>query len=146
MGATQPVQTLSPTATSASRSGQPRLRFQPNRQSVAAKIELGKNGLGLRFKDAVFIGLLMVSVVEAFPADRFTVCGEKLHETPAGSPEQLSETGEVNATCGVIMICTDALCPAVNAREAGLAAIVKLEIDGFAAELGEVVLAVLPLE
>jgi hypothetical protein len=114
---------------------------------VAARIEQGNKEIGSRrFNAAVFTAMFMVSVVEALPADRFTVCGEKLHEAPAGSPEQLSETGEVNATCGVIIICTDALCPAVIAREAGLAATVKLETDGFPVEPGGVLAAAPPLE
>jgi hypothetical protein len=71
---------------------------------VAASIEPGNNGLELRFNVAVFIEVLMVSVVEALPADRFTVCGVKLHEAPDGSPEQVSVIGEVNAACEVIVI------------------------------------------
>jgi hypothetical protein len=46
----------------------------------------------------------------------------------------------------MIVICTDALCPAVIVRVAGLAAIVRLETDGLVVVPGDVTLVVLLLE
>jgi hypothetical protein len=44
----------------------------------------------------------MVSVVEATAPDGVTVAGAKLHEVPAGNPEQLNETAEAKPFCGTI--------------------------------------------
>jgi len=95
-GPEQPVHKLSPTATNASRIVKPRRFFQPNTQMVRANMEPGSNGVVSR-RDAVVVDVFMVSVVEVGPADRLTACGEKLHEAPAGRPEQLNETEELTA-------------------------------------------------
>jgi hypothetical protein len=63
--------------------------------------------------------VLTVSIVEAAAPDGVTVAGEKLHEAPVGSPEQLNETAELNPCVGVTVTVVVPLCPAVTANVAG---------------------------
>jgi hypothetical protein len=66
-----------------------------------------------------------VSVVEAAAPDGVTVVGEKLHEAPDGSPEQLNETAEANSLCGVTVTVVFPGCPYEMVRDVGDAATEK---------------------
>jgi hypothetical protein len=46
----------------------------------------------------------IVSVVEADAPEGVTVAGEKLHDAPVGSPEQVKETPELNPFAAVTEI------------------------------------------
>jgi hypothetical protein len=125
----QPVHRLSPSATSTSGNiCKPRRFFQPNQQSATASTEPGNNGLELRWRAAVVVEVVTVSVVEATVPDVVTVVGEKLHDAPEGNPEQLNDTAPPNAFCGVTKIVVVPLCPAVTVSDAGETATVKLGV------------------
>ena len=126
------MHTLNPTAISNSSGAQSRFRLHPNKHNAAARIGPGENGLRERLKIAVVVVVFIVRVVEAGPADRLTVPGEKLHEAPAGSPEQAKVIAELNAPFGVRSMLAEALRPAVIAREAGFARTVRLGLETFA--------------
>lgn len=121
----QPVHTLSPKATNASRSVKPRRFFHPTKQSVKANIEPGNIGVVSRRNAAVVIEVFIVRVVEAVSPDGVIVPGEKLHDAPEGKPEQLNESGEVNGIWDVTRTEAVALCPAVTARDAGLTVMLR---------------------
>jgi hypothetical protein len=52
-----------------------------------------------------------VSVLETALPEGFTLAGEKLYDTPAGSPEQVKETGSSNPFDGVTLTVAVALWP-----------------------------------
>ena len=58
-------------------------------------------------------------VVEAAAPDGVTVAGEKVQDAPAGNPEQVNETAELNPLAGVANNVVLPLLPAVIVREAG---------------------------
>lgn len=97
----------------------PRRFFRPKQQNTTASAELGKDGLELRGRAALAVDAVMVSVVEATAPDGVRVSGAKLHEVPAGSPEQLKETTEAKPFCGTIWTVAAPLCLAVTVRVAG---------------------------
>ena len=97
----------------------PRRFFRPKQQNTTASAELGKDGLELRGRAAVAVDAAMVSVVEATAPDGVKVPGAKLHEVPAGNPEQLNETAEANPFCGIIWTVAAPLCLAVTVIAAG---------------------------
>ena len=66
-----------------------------------------------------------VNVVEAAAPDGATVAGEKLHDVPAGKPEQLNDTDELNPYCGLTRIVLVPLCPGTTVSDAGEAVIEK---------------------
>ena len=68
--------------------------------------------------------MFTVSVVDVVPGG-VTVAGEKLHDAPDGSPEQLNDTLEVNPFSGVTEIVVVTLCPTVTANAVGEAATEK---------------------
>jgi hypothetical protein len=61
----------------------------------------------------------MVSVVATGEAPGVTLAGEKRHVAPAGRPEQVKETAELNPFCGVTVIVAVPLFPAFSPRETG---------------------------
>ena len=133
----QPVHRLSPTAIPASSSRcKPRRFFQVKQQNAIASTEPGKKGLWSRWRAAVVGAVVTVSVVEAAPPEGIKVDGEKLHDTPAGNPEQLNETAEANPFCGVTKTVVVPLCPAVMETDAGKRSTEKL---GVAACVGSIV-------
>jgi hypothetical protein len=117
----QPVQrpNPSPAAIATDSRFKPRRFFQPKQHNTTASAELGKNGLELRERAAAAVDTAMVSVVEATAPDGVTVAGAKLHEVPAGNPEQLNETEEAKPFCGATKTVTVPLCLAVTVRAAG---------------------------
>ena len=72
-----------------------------------------------------------VRVVEAAVPEGVTVAGEKVHDVPAGNPEQLNETAELNPLAGVTETATVPLCPDLKAMDAGEAATVKSGDPGY---------------
>ena len=66
-----------------------------------------------------------VSVVEVAAPDGVTAAGEKLHVVPAGNPEQLNDTDELNPFTGETEIVLVPLCPGTTVSDAGEAAIEK---------------------
>ena len=81
------------------------------------------NGLGSWFIALILV--VNVSVVEAVAPDGVMGVGEKLHDVPAGKPEQLNDTDELNPFCGVIRIVLVPLCPGTTVSDVGEAAIEK---------------------
>ena len=69
-------------------------------------------------------------VVDAEVPEGVTVAGEKLHDAPVGSPEQVNVTAEVKPFCGVTDTVAVPFCPAVMVSEEGEAATVKLGVAG----------------
>jgi hypothetical protein len=69
------------------------------------------------------------SAAEVVPGS-VIVCGEKLHDEPAGSPEQLNETAELNPFTGVTNIVVAPLSPADTVADAGDAATLKSGVAG----------------
>jgi hypothetical protein len=63
--------------------------------------------------------VVTVSIVEAAAPEGVTLAGAKLHDAPEGSPEQLSETAEANPPCGVTVVVTVPLCPALTVSDVG---------------------------
>lgn len=128
-----PVNMPSPITLTASRRSSCTLRrfFQPRKQNATASVAPGRNGLELRRTAAVVADVLIVSVVVEAPLpEGVTVAGEKLHDAPVGSPEQVNETAEVKPFCGVTEIVTLPLCPPVTASDDGEAAMVKFGDPG----------------
>jgi hypothetical protein len=82
----------------------------------------------LRWRAAVVVEVVTVSVVEATVPDAVTVAGEKLHDVPEGNPEQLKDTAPPNAFCGTTKTVVLPLCPAVTVSDAGETATVKLGV------------------
>jgi hypothetical protein len=76
--------------------------LQPKQQRPAASVTLGKNGPGLRRNSAVAALVTMVRVAAAVVPAGVTLAGEKLHDAPDGSPEQMNVTSESNPFSGVI--------------------------------------------
>ena len=68
-----------------------------------------------------------VTVVETGAPLGVTVGGEKLHDVPEGSPEQLKTTAELNPFRGVTAIVIKPLFPGAKVSDAGEAAIEKSE-------------------
>lgn len=131
----QPVNRPSPIALTASRisSCTPRRFFQPRKQSAAASVAPGRNGLELRRTAAIDADVVTVSVVvDAVVPEGVTVDGEKLHEAPLGSPEQVNITAEAKPFCGVTDTVVVPLFPAVMVRDDGEAVTAK---SGVPAEL-----------
>jgi hypothetical protein len=98
-----------------------RLFFQPNKPSAAASTEPGKSGPGVpglvAFENRLAVEML--SVVDAGPPDGVTVLGEKEHDAPVGSPEQLKDTGALKPPTGTIEIVVVPLRPAVTVNDVG---------------------------
>ena len=69
--------------------------------SVNASADPGSSGFESRRRAALNLEVVKVSVVAASPPDGVTVCGAKLHEAPAGNPEQVKETAELKPCNGV---------------------------------------------
>jgi hypothetical protein len=108
------------TLTASSKNICKRRRFlQPKQHSASASAEPGSSGLELRGSAAVVVAVFTVSVVEATPPDGVTVCGAKLHEAPAGNPEQVKETAELKPYRGVTETMAVPLCPPVTVSDAG---------------------------
>ena len=64
-------------------------------------------------------------MVEATPPDGVTLPGEKLHDAPEGSPEQLNKTAALNPFSGVTETAVEPLCPPVTVNDDGEAATAK---------------------
>jgi hypothetical protein len=99
--------------------------FHPKQQKATARAEPGNSGLELRCRAAVVATVFTVSTVETGEPDGVTVAGEKLHDAPAGSPEQLKETVELKPFSGVTETDVAPLCPPVTESDAGVATTVK---------------------
>jgi hypothetical protein len=116
------VQRLIPSATRAnSINWNPRRFLKPKQQTARASAEPGNNGLEPWRTKAVVVEVVTVRVVEAAApeCEGVTVPGEKLHDAPAGSPEQLNVTGEENEFSGVTMTVVVLLCPATTSSSPG---------------------------
>lgn len=102
----QPLRSTPPmTAVSSSRERIKRRRFfRPKRQNITASAEPGKSRLRPRSTVAVAAEVETVSIVEIAVPTGVTVDGEKLHDAPVGSPEQLNETAELNPFSGATEI------------------------------------------
>jgi hypothetical protein len=72
----------------------------------------------------VFEVVIVILVVTTAP-EGVTVEGEKLQLAPAGTPEQLKLTAELNPLLGVTEIVVVPLCPAVTVIEIGETVIEK---------------------
>jgi hypothetical protein len=123
----QPLRRPKPAALSAkSKSIGKRRRFlNPNQQSVMAKAVSGSIGSPLPRCSAVAADVVTVTEVDAVPGG-VTLAGEKLHDAPAGRPEeQANETAEANPPCADTEMVAVPLPPAVKAIVAGEAAIEK---------------------
>ena len=59
-----------------------------------------------------------MTVVDTVPGG-YTFAGEKLHEAPAGNPEQANVTAEANPPCGDTEMVAVPLPPAVTENEPG---------------------------
>jgi hypothetical protein len=112
----QPLRRFKPAALSArSSSTCSRRRFLiPNPQSAMAKADSGSTGNPLRRSCAVAADVVIVTDVDTVPGG-VTLAGEKLHEAPAGNPEQPNVTAEANPPCGDTEIVAVPLPPAVTA-------------------------------
>ena len=97
----------------------PRRLFQPKKQSATASTDPGNRGLESWCKAATVAEVVTVSAVEAGAPAGATVGGEKMHDTPAGNPAQLSETGALNPFSGVTETMTIAVCPALIVSDVG---------------------------
>ena len=91
----------SPRTPAATKGTTPRRLLQPTRQSAKANADPGNNDNQPRGGAKAAIEVETVSVVEATPPDGVTLVGEKLHDAPAGRPEQLKVTVEANPFTGV---------------------------------------------
>jgi hypothetical protein len=82
--------------TASSTSIRKRRRFQqPRQHAETTRAEPGSSGQELRWSAWVLVEAEKVSVVEIEPPGRgVTLAGEKLHDAPAGSPEQVNATVE----------------------------------------------------
>ena len=125
----QPVKRLSPITPTASSSISCILRrfFQPKKLNAIASADAGNSGLELRWTAAVSPLVLTVSVeVEAAVPEGVTEAGEKLHDAPAGKPEQENITAVATRFRGVTETVTVPLCPLVTESAAGVTATAKL--------------------
>lgn len=96
-----------------------RRRFlRPRQQNANASAVPGISGLQMTRRLADVAEVLTVNWVEVVPGG-VTVAGEKVHEAPAGSPEQAKETGELKLFAGEIEMEVVPLCPAVTESAAG---------------------------
>jgi hypothetical protein len=123
----QPLRMSKPAALSArSNSTCSRRRFlNPNPQSATAKADSGSIGNPLGRFCAVAAEVVMVTAVEVVPGG-VTLAGEKLHDAPAGRPEEhANETAEAKPPCGDSEMVAVPLPPAVTDIVAGEAAIEK---------------------
>jgi hypothetical protein len=125
----QPLSRLSPTTLTASNNSIcKRRRFlHPRQHSATANIDPGSSGRPLLWSSAVVESVDTVSVVEVVPGG-ITVVGEKLHDAPAGNPEQLNETAELNPYSGVTVMVVLPFCPAVTVNSPGEAAMEKFGV------------------
>ncbi len=106
--------------TASSSTGKQRRFFQPKQHKTAPSAVKGNNGCPPWRRAALaVVAVVTVSVVEAAAPEGVTVAGEKLHDAPEGSPEQLNETGEANPPCGVAVVIAVPLCPAGTVSAAG---------------------------
>src|SRR5580704_14417492 len=92
------------TAASMSMSG-PRALRQPIMQKAAAIAATGKNGFGIR-READCAPTETVSWVVTAAPEGVTWGGLKAQVAPAGRPEQLKLTAELNPPCGVTVSVT----------------------------------------
>jgi hypothetical protein len=125
----QPLSRLSPIRLTASSStGKLRRFFHPKQHNTPPSAVTGNHGGPLLWRRAALavVAVLTVSVVEAVAPDGVTLAGVKLHDAPEGSPEQLSETAEVNPSCGVTIVVAVPLFPDWTVSEAGETATEKL--------------------
>jgi hypothetical protein len=97
----------------------PRRFFQLMKHSATASTDPGNSGLGAWCNAALVVDVITVSAVEAAAPDGATVCGEKMHDTPAGNPAQFSDTGALNPLIGVTETMTVAVCPEFIVSEVG---------------------------
>jgi hypothetical protein len=99
-----PVKQVTPKAANASSRNvcAQRRFFQPSQQRPAASGTPGKSGPELCRTSAIAAEVEIVRVVVAAAPAGITLAGEKLHDAPDGSPEQLNETAEANPFCGVM--------------------------------------------
>ena len=93
--------------------------FQPMQHTSAASAPIGNSGLRGRRKAAIEAEVVTVSVVETAAPEGVTVAGEKLHDAPEGSPEQLNETAASKPFAGVTEMEVFPLWPAVTVNDAG---------------------------
>ena len=92
-----PVHRLRPTPSTANNIiCRPRRLFPLRKQSVTASADPGSHGLESWRMAAIVVEVVTVSVDEAIEPDGVTVGEEKMHDAPAGIPEQLSATAPVN--------------------------------------------------
>jgi hypothetical protein len=84
------------------------------KHSAAASTEPGNSGVEFRWRAALVVKVLTVSVVDAGAPDGVKVAGEKLHEAPAGRPVQLNPTAELNPFDGVTVTVVVLLRPVVK--------------------------------
>ena len=89
------------------------------KQKVNAKAATGMDPIGVGGWVLALVLAVRVSVVEAAVPGGITVAGEKLHDVPAGNPEQLNETAESNPFTDLTEMVAFALCPESTARDAG---------------------------
>jgi hypothetical protein len=92
-------------------------------ENASAATGMYRSGDGGRLLALVLAEI--VSIVEATAPDGVTVAGEKLHVVPAGKPEQLNDTDELNPFTGVIEIVLVPLCPGAIVSDAAEAVIEK---------------------
>lgn len=120
----------------------------PMKKSTPASAASGKSGCRFLCKLADVVAVVTVKVVVAAAVpDGVTVAGEKLHASPAGSPEHANETAETNNPCGEIEIVAVPLLPAVTVIAVGAAVTEKsagtlITYAALATELLELPLAV----
>jgi hypothetical protein len=103
----------------------PRRFFQPMKHSATASTDPGNIGLESWCMAAAVVVVVTVSAVEAGAPAGATVGEEKMHDTPAGNPAQLSETGALNPFSGVTETMTVAVCPALIVSDVGEAKTAK---------------------
>jgi hypothetical protein len=118
------LRVIRPTAKSA-KSCRRRRFLRPMQQKAAANSASGNNGLDWRCRAAADAGAVTVSVVDVVPGG-VTVAGEKLHDAPAGRPEQANETAESKPPTGVTETVIVPLLPAFKFNDTGDAAIEKV--------------------
>jgi hypothetical protein len=103
-----------------------RCRFlNPKQKSATASTDPGNRGPDAGRIAAAVLEAFNVRLDEAGVPDGVTVGGEKLHEVPDGSPEQVNETAELNPLTGVIETMLVLLCPAITVNVVGEAATEK---------------------
>jgi hypothetical protein len=102
-----------------------RLFFQPKQHKSNALATAENSGPALWPVVAIEAEVVTVSVVDTGVACGVTLAGEKLHDTPAGRPEQLNETTESYPFKEVTVMTTVPLCPGVRVSDGGRADIEK---------------------